>query len=366
MITKSPTTIRRPLSFLVLAVHIGAAACATSGTSGPGGLGGDSGTNLSLPDSGKGPLLRDAGHPTAPTCGGFGETCCEGQACSSSSLSCIDGTCGQARVGDTGQSCMKNGDCPSSVCLPIGNDTNVCTTSCSSAGGCVAGWTCSALAGQASDVCQCTYATEICDGKDNDCNGIVDDEPAVDDQCAQQLGQGGACVDGACAGASGTTLCKGQCIQTESDSNNCGGCGTSCPAAQSCVNGTCGCPGATPTFCAESETCSDTSSDPDNCGSCGNACGTGDGCTNGKCIIASADLCTPCTISEAVPVCMIANYSCIIQEVSNGSAYFCGPDCGSGAPCPQGTTCQNLQSADMTSGPSYLSVCWPAAGCSEE
>ncbi len=106
----------------------------------------------------------------------------------------------------TGLPCSNNSDCQSGICLPVGQPQgggtgwtgNVCTTTCNGPSDCVSGWLCGALLGRSSNVCQCQYAPETCDGKDNDCNGVVDDEPEADAWCAQQLGAGHVCRSGAC------------------------------------------------------------------------------------------------------------------------------------------------------------------------
>ena len=75
---------------------------------------------------------------------------------------------------------------------------------------------------------------------------------------------GGACTD--CQ--AGQLCCNEACV--EQDFQNCGACGTVCPAgAQCCV--TSGVTGCT------------TLDDPLNCGGCGNACDPGVACCNGKC-----------------------------------------------------------------------------------
>jgi hypothetical protein len=48
-----------------------------------------------------------------------------------------------------------------------------------------------------------------------------------------------ACSKGKCACPPGTTLCNGNCADLQSDPNNCGSCGNTCPSGQQCRNGDC-------------------------------------------------------------------------------------------------------------------------------
>jgi hypothetical protein len=50
------------------------------------------------------------------------------------------------------------------------------------------------VAGLSSNFCLCSYTSQLCDGKDDNCTGIVDNEPAADQSC----GVGNACLDGQC------------------------------------------------------------------------------------------------------------------------------------------------------------------------
>jgi len=79
------------------------------------------------------------------------------------------------------------------------------------------------------------------------------------------------------------TECGDACIDTSSDPENCGGCGTECAVGEVCSSGTCttgGCPSGL-TDCDGA--CVDTTFDPSNCGACGTACADGEVCSAGAC-----------------------------------------------------------------------------------
>lgn len=113
----------------------------------------------------------------------------------------------------------------------------------------------------------------------------------------------GSCVDGLCTGeacvqqdgAIGACCADGACVDLLTDSANCGGCGLSCPQGEACVAAQCqGDPcslnneGA---YCEQNDAthaccgnaCVDTSTDSANCGRCGVACAVGATCAGGSC-----------------------------------------------------------------------------------
>jgi hypothetical protein len=126
--------------------------------------------------------------------------------------------------------------------------------------------------------CTCTPQPEQCDGKDDNCNGMIDEEPGADEACTQENGVPEKCVGGQCTCV---TECSGQCVDLTSDPNNCGMCNMACTSVvETCTNSMCVC---TATMCPSAdggvgadgggaETCIDTTSDPNNCGGCGIPC----------------------------------------------------------------------------------------------
>jgi hypothetical protein len=112
-----------------------------------------------------------------------------------------------------------------------------------------------------------------------------------------QVCQGGACGQFACAGLRGdcnNDIADGCEINTATDTNNCGGCGTKCAPGQRCMiradKGNvpmCSCD-PHETFCGAT-TCADLLTDVTHCGACGNRCATGahanTSCVNGFCAV---------------------------------------------------------------------------------
>lgn len=196
-----------------------------------------------------------------------GTTCATGTCCGGA---CVDTTSDRANCGGCGKACSGVNTCISGVCRLEGGVPPIATTgtqSCgpgltSCGGGCV---------DISSDPSNCGSCGNVC--------------PAA------QSGFVSACASGSCfferapaSCASGLASCGGDCVDTSSDPNHCGGCDTVCASGQICFNGAC----ATDNRCASgltscNGTCVNLTSDAGNCGACGNACPSGEICFGGAC-----------------------------------------------------------------------------------
>jgi hypothetical protein len=82
-----------------------------------------------------------------------------------------------------------------------------------------------------------------------------------------------------CSTSSDTNGCD---VNTNTDSNSCGGCGNQCTGGKACNgSGTCACIG-TASMCGGT-TCINLAADSSNCGSCGHVCAGGEACSGGRC-----------------------------------------------------------------------------------
>jgi hypothetical protein len=145
---------------------------------------------------------------------------------------------------------------------------------------------------------------EAADGWDSADDGAeapeaVDREEAVDradGEDAPELDDGPD--DGPSEEVCGTTVCgpsetccSGSCVDTDTDTRNCGGCGAACDRDRSdrCVAGTCrcetetACEGGSWIACCAPDGCVDTDYNDRHCGGCGRACFPGSTCSFGTC-----------------------------------------------------------------------------------
>jgi hypothetical protein len=130
------------------------------------------------------------------------------------------------------------------------------------------------------------------------CDATLASDPANCGACGTSCCAGTVCVGGICTGdcTSGQTACPVamvgcaggyHCVNTTSDTMNCGACGHACGPALACRNGCCvpyDCPAPLEQCgCNETATCADLQNDSQHCGSCTNRCAAGQACVNGVC-----------------------------------------------------------------------------------
>jgi hypothetical protein len=126
----------------------------------------------------------------------------------------------------------------------------------------------------------------------------------------------------------GKTLCTDNCVDTQLDRENCGGCGKACAASEVCSQGSCGlaCGGGT-TKCGSN--CADTTTDEKNCGACGTVCAAGQRCQGGA--DAGASKCT-------CPAGLTATATgCVDLAVDDANCGVVGTACTAGKECVAGT-----------------------------
>ncbi|MBK7863566.1 MAG: hypothetical protein IPJ65_34170 [Archangiaceae bacterium] len=290
------------------------------------------------------PLACGVGGGICQSCG-TGNSCTNGSCISQTcnAQSCPFGCCaGNQCVGFTSQSSVVCG-AGGQQCAPcppgLSCNAGMCSMSAcnaSNCAGCCQGNLCIPLAGQ--NASACGRAGQVC----------------------SSCGAGGTCSMGTCSMTScGPQTCSGCCqngmCNRGSDSFACGAAGQSCtvcPPGAACLNGACqGCgPSTCPSGCCQFGFCQT--------GNLSNACGAGGsqclGCAPGESCVGQK--CTPVATARVGSACQVdsdcANIAmgafCKHFTSSGNATYqggYCTVRCGTGAGCPNGSSCGSAPTA---------------------
>ena len=153
--------------------------------------------------------------------------------------------------------------------------------------------------------------------------------------CSSSGGGGGNSGTGGNAGnmCPGQTACGTQCVDTSSDSQNCGGCGIPCGNGQSCQAGQCKCQ---PGLLSCSGSC--VPSDATHCGDCATACQANQVCSNNACT-------SSCTGGQT-----LCGTACVDTTSSNTDCGSCGHACASNQHCAASTCVANTGGVGGSTG----------------
>lgn len=149
----------------------------------------------------------------------------------------------------------------------------------------------------------------------------------------------------------GTMHCSGECVDAQTDPENCGTCGNVCDPVKSdgCVAGNCSCLDALECRgeqkCCPVYGCKNILTDPSNCGDCAYACAIGESCVAGTCWCGTGP---PCESTESC--CGGPGGVCIDTQSNPNNCGVCGLVCDDTGPeCMEGKcTCGDQPACSWT------------------
>jgi len=177
------------------------------------------------------------------------------------------------------------------------------------------------------------------------CNGVcvnLQSESNNCGSCGTACTAPAVCAGGSCntACAAGYQKCGDSCVNVATDSAHCGSCDKLCDAGVPCSGGVCGCPDGV-LLCQGQ--CYDPMSDSAHCGSCETACTGGAACIDGKCGTAQACADGKCECPAGKTAC---GTNCVDLSASPLHCGACATTCTAGQSCQAGQ-CKCAQATDI-------------------
>ena len=210
----------------------------------------------------------------------------------------------------------------------------------------------------------CLIAASACKAKPTDDMGNAGEDLAAPAETCEQM----RCVD------PDAVCCNGEpCIDTKSNPQHCGACGTACKSLEACSNGQCVCRGggadktcAAGTSCCPDRPafaggCKNLDADTANCGSCGRSCRAAETCSGGSCHCGMGG---GCSASETC-----CPMGCAKTQDDPNNCGACGKKCADGKLCKGGVcegectgcamaeTCCNGKCANLNNDPMNCGTC---------
>ena len=329
---------------------VGALAIAAACSSGGGGGGGDGGINCGTGSTQCGDTCTVIARDTQ-NCGACGKACAASELCSAGTCvpaaggctmgttkcgnECVDTKSDDRNCGMCGTKCGTNKVCSMGACADdCAMGTSKCGNSCvnqqtdrTNCGGC--GTTC-----KDGEICSAGKCTLSCQQGLTKCAAQPLDAGAPDSGSSDAAADGAAdgAADAAAQDSGGPQIVGDYCANLQTDNQNCGGCGITCPSGKVCSNGACATSCGQPlSQCGQGNNayCANLTSDDANCGQCGTPCGAGLKCVSSTCTLTCGGGATQC------------GNACVDTKTNPSHCGACNQPCGQGQACVN-STCQKL------------------------
>ncbi len=192
----------------------------------------------------------------------------------------------------------------------------------------------------------CDDSENFCDSETLQCvNYCLDDN-----KCEGEIITNPQGYEMECSFQESISKCSNECVDTDSDPNNCGECNNVCVAEGSyCEAGSCHCPSGGIECSGE---CVDFMSDNNNCGECGNSCNEFSECVNSQCRCLSNAECDGANLKSETCVSLGYQEGTLLCNNCQFDTSQCGSSCGNGVIDTQlGEDCEgtDLNSANCES-----------------